>query len=222
MDKNNFFAKVNIPTFDSNYASSFEQFVETINNNFTRIASLPFLKGDNGSSIIIHKEKLYDENNKFTTFGILFVKAIYKELAGKTFGNFDELKNVLKTVYPNSEPVNSVYSCEQLNPKKTTYIPVYHDQYTGEKYLCVPYVFQDSRKTVLQGNYLSTYVDQTKYVIGDSHKKEEGVFSWRFETSDFIPSLYYDEDNSMYCWSINGEKSGITAQGVKGEDGNSS
>jgi hypothetical protein len=222
MDKNNFFAKVNVPTFDSNYASSFEQFVETINNNFTRIASLPFLKGDNGSSIIIHKEKLYDENNKFTTFGILFVKAIYKELAGKTFGNFDELKNVLKTVYPNSEPVSGVYSCEQLNPKKTTYIPVYHDQYTGEKHLCVPYIFQDSRKTVLQGNYLSTYVDQTKYVIGDSHKKEEGVFSWRFETSDFIPSLYYDEDNSMYCWSINGEKSGITAQGVKGEDGNSS
>ena len=222
MDRNDFFTKVNVPTFDSNYASSFEQFVETINNNFTRIASLPFLKGDNGSSIIIHKEKLYDENNKFTKFGILFVKAIYKELAGKTFGNFDELKNVLKTVYPNSEPVNSVYSCEQLNPKKTTYIPVYHDQYTGEKHLCVPYIFQDSRKTVLQGNYLSTYVDQTKYVIGDSHKKEEGVFSWRFETSDFIPSLYYDEDNSMYCWSINGEKSGITAQGVKGEDGNSS
>ena len=78
MDRNDFFTKVNVPTFDSNYASSFEQFVETINNNFTRIASLPFLKGDNGSSIIIHKEKLYDENNKFTKFGILFVKAIYK------------------------------------------------------------------------------------------------------------------------------------------------
>lgn len=222
MDKNNFFAKVNVPTFDSNYASSFEQFVETINNNFTRIASLPFLKGDNGSSIIIHKEKLYDEKGKFTTFGILLVKAIYKELAGKTFSNFDELKAVLHSVYPDSEPVNGVYSCEQLNPKKTTYIPVYHDQYTGEKHLCVPYIFQDSRKTVLQGHYSTNYVDQTKYVIGDSHKKEEGVFSWRFETSDFIPSLYYDEDNSMYCWSINGEKSGITAQGVKGEDGNSS
>lgn len=220
MDKNNFFTKVNVPTFDSNYASSFEQFVETINNNFTRIASLPFLKGDNGSSIIIHKERLYDDRDKFTEFGILLVKAIYKELADSSFSNFDELKTVLHTVYPDSEPINGIYSCGQLRPEKTSSIPVYYDQYTGEKHLCVPYIFQDSRKNALQGHYLTTYVDQTKYVIGDSYKKDEGIFIWRFETSDFIPSLYYDEDNSMYCWSINGEKSGITAQGVDGKDGN--
>lgn len=222
MNENNFFTKVNVPTFDSNYASSFEQFVETINNNFTRIASLPFLKGDNGSSIIIHKERLYDDRRKFTEFGILLVKAIYKELASSSFNNFDDLKEELSRVYQGSEPINNVFSCEQLNPEKTTYIPVYYDQYTGEKHLCVPYIFQDSRKNALQGNYLSTYVDQTKYVIGDSYNKGEGVFVWKFETSDFIPSLYYDEDNSMYCWSINGEKSGITAQGVDGKDGSNS
>lgn len=222
MNENNFFTKVNVPTFDSNYASSFEQFVETINNNFTRIASLPFLKGDNGSSIIIHKEKLYDDRGKFTEFGISLVKAIYKELANKRFTNFDELKDELGINYQDAEPINGVYSCEQLNPKKTEYIPVYYDQYTGEKHLCVPYIFQDSRKNALQGNYLTTYVDQTKYVIGDGREKGEGIFVWKFETSGFIPSLYYDEDNSLYCWSINGEKSGITAQGVNGEDGNSS
>lgn len=220
MDRNDFFTKVNVPTFDSNYASSFEQFVETINNNFTKIASLPFLKGDNGSSIIIHKERLYDDRDKFTEFGILLVKAIYKELADSSFSNFDELKTALHTVYPDSEPINGIYSCGQLRPERTSSIPVYYDQYTGEKHLCVPYVFQDSRKNALQGHYLTTYVDQTKYVIGDSYKKDEGIFIWRFETSDFIPSLYYDEDNSMYCWSINGEKSGITAQGVDGKDGN--
>jgi hypothetical protein len=33
------------------------------------------------------------------------------------------------------------------------------------------------------------------------------------------PTLYFDNNTKQFCWSINGQKTGVNAQGVNGKDG---
>ena len=36
---------------------------------------------------------------------------------------------------------------------------------------------------------------------------------------DIVPKLYFDDTIGEFCWEVNGQRTGVTAQGVKGNDG---
>lgn len=45
---------------------------------------------------------------------------------------------------------------------------------------------------------------------------------FKFEKSTYMPTLYFDSSRGEFCWKFNGIDSNITAQGVKGDKGDSS
>lgn len=59
---------------------------------------------------------------------------------------------------------------------------------------------------------ISSQKDDNEYVINGSYTM--------YKSQD-LPTLYYDNDAQEFCWKLNGIESNVTAQGVKGDKGDS-
>jgi hypothetical protein len=221
---------IQTPSFDSNYVSELNAMVDAINSNFKRIASLPFLKGDKGTSIEYIEEPIYitsNSNNVFSDFGISVIGAIYGKdvydyLNGLTNATFENLTDKLRTIYDDAEPMNigpmqDIYSCNSLHPDNNPKIGVFYDPHNGIKHLCVPYTFHDARKTILDLEYKPNFIDQTTFITGKYTPEEK----WQLKSENLIPGLYFDNDINInkYCWAIGNRKTHIIAQGVNGQNG---
>lgn len=222
---------IQTPSFDSNYVSELNAMVDAINSNFKRIASLPFLKGDKGTSIEYIEEPIYitsNSNTVFSNFGISVIGAIYGRdvynyLNGLTNATFDNLTFKLRELYataeptPSVEPMQGIYSCNSLHPDNDPKIGVFYDPHNGIKHLCVPYTFHDARKTILDLEYNKDFIDQTTFITGKYTPEEK----WQLKSENLIPGLYFDNDINInkYCWAIGNRKTHIIAQGVNGQNG---
>lgn len=111
------------------------------------------------------------------------------------------------------------------------------DDITGEAYLASPYIFIDNRIAGLNrmvrrhahnDEIYKTFVDFSVAIYGkgtyvatnqsqDPHKPE--TWNWTFEAVQIVPKLYFDDRVDEFCWDVNGQQTGITAQGIKGDDG---
>lgn len=219
------FDVIQTPSFDSNYVSELNAMVDAINSNFKRIASLPFLKGDKGTSIEYIEEPIYitsNSNTVFSNFGISVIGAIYGQdvynyLNGLTNATFDNLTFKLRELYATAEPMQGIYSCNSLHPDKDPKIGVFYDPHNGIKQLCVPYTFHDARKTILDLEYNKDFIDQTTFITGKYTPEEK----WQLKSENLIPGLYFDNDTNInkYCWAIGNRKTHIIAQGVNGQNG---
>lgn len=226
------FDVIQTPSFDSNYVSELNAMVDAINSNFKRIASLPFLKGDKGTSIEYIEEPIYitsNSNKVFSDFGISVIGAIYGQdvynyLNGLTNATFENLKTKLSELYTTAEPtptttepMQGIFSCSSLNPDNDPKIGVFYDPHNGIKHLCVPYTFHDARKTILDLEYNKDFIDQTTFITGKYTPEEK----WQLKSENLIPGLYFDNDINInkYCWAIGNKKTHIIAQGVNGQNG---
>lgn len=198
-----FFINLETPTLNSNYANSLNELVVNINQNFAKIASLPFLKGDSGVSIEVCDEVFYSDDEEFTPFACAVINAIYggdiPEYEYKIAGHnsYEDLKNI-----------------------KT--IPVFYDKSQGKKYLTVPFMFHDARKNYL-GEVINTehsmnFVDMSTFVLGSGiYNGTEWV--WDMSKHDFEPKLYFNSNTQKFCWAIGSQKTEVIAQGVEGKPG---
>lgn len=200
-----FFINLETPTLNSNYANSLNELVVNINQNFAKIASLPFLKGDSGVSIEVCDEVFYSDDEEFTPFACAVINAIY----GSDIPE-DEYK------------IDGHSSYEDLKNIKT--IPVFYDKSQGKKYLTVPFMFHDARKNYL-GEVINTehsmnFVDMSTFVLGSGiYNGTEWI--WDMSKHDFEPKLYFNSNTQKFCWAIGSQKTDIIAQGVEGKQGNS-
>jgi hypothetical protein len=60
-----FFNKIDVPDLTQS-AQSIETMVQAINDNFQKVFTLPFLKGDPGDEITTRFEYFWDDNNLLT------------------------------------------------------------------------------------------------------------------------------------------------------------
>ena len=199
-----FFINLETPTLNSNYANSLNELVVNINQNFAKIASLPFLKGDSGVSIEVCDEVFYsDDEETFTPFACAVINAIYGGGIPE-----DEYK------------IDGHNSYEDLKNIKT--IPVFYDKSQGKKYLTVPFMFHDARKNYL-GEVINTehsmnFVDMSTFVLGSGiYDGTEWV--WDVSKHDFEPKLYFNSNTQKFCWAIGSQKTEVIAQGVEGKPG---
>ena len=204
------FKKLSIPQInDVGYAVGMQELVQNINDNFAKVASLPFLKGDKGNSIEVVEEPIFksSSNNDLTEFGVALVFAIY----GFEVRILSDLVS-----YTNEIPIKGEYSWTSLS--KVSTISVFFDKVNGEKHLAVPFTFMDARKNNLQNYEDTKFRDMSTFVIGKGIKSGE-KYKWLLSKEDYIPNLYYDEDEKRFCWAIGSTKTGIIAQGVEGKPG---
>lgn len=176
------------------FASNLNNLIDIINQNFSSIVNAPFLKGDRGNSVYstddLIETSLMDE---------------IKRKIDSTFGG-QCTDDELEPDCPNS--IDSIRN-------RTTF---FVDDVTGRRYLSNPFFFIDARLNWLMshGGYTNYegFVDKSCMITAT---KSNGV--WIVEIHKVVPSLYFDTSIRQYCWMVNDEKTGIVAQGVKGDDG---
>lgn len=112
------------------------------------------------------------------------------------------------------------------------------DDITGVAYLASPYIFIDNRIAGLNQMVRNHSKDDEIYKIFHDFSvaiygrgeydssatvrqdpEDPATWTWTFDAVQIVPKLYFDENINEFCWNVNGQETGITAQGIKGDDG---
>lgn len=112
------------------------------------------------------------------------------------------------------------------------------DDVTGVAYLASPYIFIDNRIAGLNNmvryhskdiEIYKTFHDFSVAIYGEGRYDNDptlgqdpnnpATWTWEFEAVQIVPKLYFDDNINEFCWDVNGQQTGITAQGIKGDDG---
>lgn len=209
-----------IENFSTGFSTSLNGRLSKIDENFKKLMAKPFLKGDDGEGVVYSDEKVYD-NGTFTNFGIKLAKTIFcidntKNINDAELTDYNSLKTALNDIGKSQlEDESYKYACELFNNSNLTIKCTTIDNKT---YIFPPYYFIDSRLNDLKNltdDSKSDFYDFSCYVVGDY----DGT--WHLYKKQIMPTLYYDSDINEFCWLVNGDKTGITAQGVKGDKGDS-
>ena len=228
-NNNSFLEPVNTVTLDGNFGSTLSQAIDAINRNFKKLISAPFLKGEHGENVVL-REIAITENGNLTDFG----KKVCKEIYGIEPAQLDP--SVDNTFGGTINYVNSYDSIGQ-NDKIAFYGYRERNQNTEFEYLSSQqmYIFLDSRINEIESIFslpdpeavLRTFVDLScaLTITGKIEiDPDTGVVDYANATYNIvkhhiIPTLYYDLDIKEWCWAINGKQSKISAQGLRGENG---
>ena len=282
----NFFNEITAPQLNSTeYGQGIQDMVNTINNNFQKVFTLPFLKGDDGDmistkfcsfwvkndgdtdyyltqegakifntifekqiSIIYSKDEIpvfkgceYDENggitNKETTTTYNEFKTILCEGIKEEDSSGNEIikvKGLNLFDSTNTKEYNKFELFENLygpfkNPKILLFYKISSEDGVSETplgsaqlyYYFDPRIDKLSELITINNNdkgaetYRETFEDYT--CILSTKYGNDG--SYTYEKQSGWPTLYFDNNTKQFCWSINGQKTGVNAQGVNGKDG---
>lgn len=233
------------------FASQFDTFCKNIKDNINKIVSAPFLKGDRGSKISFIDEpmKIDGQWTKFAKSLISSIYKTTGEnplplmpdgeLVSRDDEEWPEMELIdggsviiEEPVEEGEGPIEEEYCSFDLF-RDLESIPVCYDEATGKKFLCVPFYFFDGRLNYV--GYIDNYAlpmfrDMSCVVFGEASFIEDPTkeklldpdsWQWEMTVSNALPKLYYNQDTKQFCWEISGELTNITAQGVKGDKGDS-
>ena len=192
---------------DVTYGETIAKNFEIINDNFKRLSSIDFIKGSPGTSVFIEEIDLLEEESWRDALKASII-AMEEKLGGT-----NEIDNK-----------NTRFSILDKNPGKLYMIYEQTPELNDKKYISsLPYVFLDGRfankkLTEKADQYAEEYSKMVDYscVLNFSTNSEGGG---EFVVLQNFPTLYYDR-NLGFCWNVNGQETGISAQGPKGIDGN--
>lgn len=192
---------------DATYGETIARNFEIINDNFKRLSSIDFIKGSPGTSVFIEEIDLLEEASWRDALKASII-AMEKKLGGT-----NEIDNE-----------NTRFSILDKNPGKLYMIYEQTPELNDKKYISsLPYVFLDGRfanknLTEKADQYTEEYSKMVDYsCILNFSTNSEG--DGEFVVLQNFPTLYYDRDLG-FCWNVNGQETGISAQGPKGIDGN--
>ena len=192
---------------DVTYGETIAKNFEIINDNFKRLSSIDFIKGAPGTSVFIEEIDLLEEESWRDALKASII-AMEEKLGGT-----NEIDNE-----------NTRFSILDKNPGKLYMIYEQTPELNDKKYISsLPYVFLDGRfankkLTEKADQYAEEYSKMVDYscILNFSTNSEGGG---EFVVLQNFPTLYYDR-NLGFCWNVNGQETGISAQGPKGIDGN--
>lgn len=213
------------------YAEKMQTVFDNINENFAKIASLPFIQGVQGDSYQLVEKQIWDNNAKLTKDGALLLESIFNRSFTENPKNltFNEVRtNLSGLTINNVNPIDFFIDSEGNITNNILYFyAVINDSGEAEeKQLGQYYYFVDARLKVLgdvyystNGASLSSFTDYTGFY---QYKPATETEKEKYEKISILPSLYYDQYKDDICWKFNGNESGISAMGVKGSDGKDS
>lgn len=192
---------------DVTYGETIAENFKIINDNFKRLSSIDFIKGSPGTSVFIEEINLLEEVSWRDALKASII-AMEEKLGGT-----NEIDNE-----------NTRFSILDKNPGKLYMIYEQTPELNDKKYISsLPYVFLDGRfanknLTEKADQYAEEYSKMVDYsCVLNFSTNSEG--DGEFVVLQNFPTLYYDRDLG-FCWNVNGQETGISAQGPKGIDGN--
>ena len=237
-----FLAEVNEVKLDASFGTTLTQAINTINNNFKKLISVPFLKGAHGENIQVYEIPL-DDGSKFTKLGEVLCNEIY----GTTSYDYWDvaLDDEFGGQYWQKEAPDG-----ELDPLTTHSYDMYDHGYTVPFYGYIErtedkeklvvtsqqmFMFFDSRlKEIreIKKDWKKFFVDlSSAYIItgeveidkdsGDILYDPDSETTFTVTKCSVIPTLYYDNTIGIeeWCWKLNGVETQISAQGQKGDAG---
>ena len=191
----NFLEDLVIPQLGSDdFQLKFDLFCSAIKNNFERLVSVQFTKGNDGNSVVtkhITIDKDLNENDIMSNLSFQIVKSIYnlEEDSPITIGKFKEILQGTSNQF--GDPDNGgiapsfydAYSFPQLQsiPTEGIEVDIVIDEHNGKSYMAVPYIFIDGRISELS-RYKREHADEDIYKT--FHDYSTAVFG----EGEFVPN----------------------------------
>lgn len=223
--KNIQLARIKSPNINSvDYANNMAGVFENINENFKKLASLPFLQGIKGDSFEQINKPIWvfdDAKQKYvaTEEGAKLLSSIYKIDFSKNpvMPDNNNIKNAfLKDgkLYNNDLIFYSIF--DDAGDEITTKLGQYY-------YFVDPEVkelgvwFYDNKTKELE-----LFKDKSGFYMYNPNINNETPITETYIKTNFLPTLYYDVKTNDICWMFNSVETGISAIGVPGKNGNDS
>ncbi len=216
---NNFLTDIVSPTLGSaTFATELNEAFRTIDDNFKKIVSAPYLEGQEGRSIEAIAMPLV-ENGELTDFGRAAAREIFMDPTIETIEDIDSGST--------RQPIGSIQihnASDYLLEHPTINVLCKYSPDTGqvEDYICCAeyYCFLDMRVEDLgmldTPSTQTQFVDYTCQLFGE-YDSETG--EWTFTKGVMLPTIYFNSEQGYFCWKINNVETGIRAQGIKGDAG---
>jgi len=227
MANNSQLARIVAPNInETNYAGKMQEAFDNINENFKKIASLPFLQGVKGDSYEIVEHEIWNEFWHLTSYGALLLNGIF----GTHFSEDDKYSEC-KSDIPTLNGVSPLkfFGEPGENPKNNIlyfYSIIDDAGHETQQQLGQYYYFIDARLTEIGKAYdnkdekLINFVDYSGFYYYIPTHIEEGVtINEHYEKTALLPAIYYDAVKNDICWEFKGVRTGISAIGVAGADG---
>lgn len=237
--KDNQLARIVAPGLNEvDYSDKMAIAFSNINENFKKIASLPFLQGVAGDSYQLQEYKIIVKQNEpekddltinnplsLTKEGASLFNAIFDTndfTEGNDFNSIYDNTDINKNL--NGKNVLDFFIDENgniINNKLYFYV-IKNDAdeiIEDSKHLGQYFYFVDGRIKELGNAYYNT--DKTGITDFNDYS---GFFQYNPETEsyyrvDILPTLYYDAAKNDICWKFYGKETGISAIGVAGANG---
>lgn len=227
------------PSINETDYSQWTTVFDNINENFKKIATIPFIQGVQGDSYVLVEKSIWNvvENNGsyswvLTDYGAVLLNSIF---SGYTFAAgdlFDNCRTRTKKLELNDvNPLDFYETGDRSNApnNNTLYFYVIIDD-TGEeqqKELGQYYYFIDGRLKTIGDVYYSESSDRLDNL--NNFEDLSGFYSFVPATTDdeteyytkidLLPTIYYDQTKNDICWKFKGAQTGISAIGVPGAAG---
>ena len=230
---NNQLARIVAPSInDTDYANKMATAFTNINDNFKKIASLPFLQGLQGDSYELKEYHVFEKlssssdelklgNAVLTEEGAVLINAIFNT-SFKSGNSLINLRKNTEFILNNVSAFDSFIEGDKIINNSIYFYVITDD--SGEviqksKHLGQYFYFIDGRVKEL-GN---AYYNDNKIDL-DNFNDYTGFFQYNPENQSYfkveiVPTLYYDKDKNDICWKFNNSKTGISAIGASGANG---
>ena len=229
---NNQLARIVAPSIgETDYENKMATAFTNINDNFKKIASLPFLQGVAGDSYQLIEFKIWDldetqsENAleaQLTKEGAILLNSIFNTdefMENRSLGDYMDEYKLLKDI----SPLQSFISNGKLINNTLYFYAIIDDSneiIEDSKHLGQYFYFIDGRINNIGDLYadskhkndLTSFVDYTGFFQYNPSTKA-------YYKVEILPTLYYDRNKDDICWMFNGAETGISAIGVSGADG---
>lgn len=220
--------RITVPAItDARYIEGLSDAFNKINDNFKKIASLPFLQGVQGDSYQLEEYKIWNDNLSITEDGKVLLDSIFGKDVTVEGNYFTDIRDYIGEKLDGVSPLD-FFVTEDDNTiiNNALYFYVIKDD-TGnviEKQLGQYYYFVDGRLK----NIGNVYNGEISGVSLDGFNDYTGFYQYKYNPKSYnqkylkveiLPAIYYDQDKNDICWKFNGNETGISAIGVKGADG---
>lgn len=219
---------------DPNFQAQFEEFCTTVANNFTRMVSIQYAKGEPGSSVYDTLLNVGYDNGGITPLGATLLNTIFMIGAGSQ--NFidpgDPINIVCSKIQHIAPNINNtmVFKEFMASPAQGIGININMDDEQHIAYIAQPYIFIDERiknLKYLQDEYRENWRDFSIGIYGrgvyeedlNQDENDPNTWTWTLQAVAIVPKIYYDRNIHEFCWMVNEQQTGITAQGIKGDTG---
>lgn len=208
---------------DANFGERVNDTFNDINDNFGKIASYDYIKGEEGRGLWLQAYNLVNDKEGSTLAADSISDAIIRTIVSATPGtqvDLEALYIMYAKKFLSEEGGGIIYLIydSRLEGVDTSSESWKRGGWMEGLVGCIPWTYLDPRFAAETISITET-VGQTDMSGVLTWQANEEAIGGSFNISHPFPTLYYNTDAGQFCWVVNGNKTGLPAQGPSGKDG---